>query len=90
VWTCPLAGCPVGGARAIARNQNAPLAIASDSAHVYWANYASGTLMRCEADRCVTPVVLAVGLTKPSAIALSASDVYVASPAAGTVVKIAK
>ncbi|MDB4996016.1 MAG: repeat domain protein [Myxococcaceae bacterium] len=89
VWGCPLEGC-AAAAKPIATGQNAPLPIATDGAHVYWATYASGTLMRCEAEGCVTPILLASGLTNPTAIALSSTDVYVASTIGGTVVKIAK
>jgi hypothetical protein len=90
VWSCPVGGCSPGGIKPIATGQDAPLAIATDGAQVYWTTYAGGTVMRCEAEGCKTPRILVQGLTNPSAIALSQTDVYIASGTSGTVIKIAK
>jgi hypothetical protein len=87
VLSCPVDGCS-GPPRALARDQDHPLGIASDGGRIYWANEGAGTIVSYDDAPCASgPTVVAEGLDRPQWIALDAGHVYVAT-ALGTIARI--
>jgi hypothetical protein len=94
---------PSGGGTAVtlASGQLNPSSVAVDSENVYWTNSGSNPC-QWEATSCASsdgslvkapigggaPVTLAAGLCTPDSIALDATNVYAADPAAGTLLKV--
>ena len=86
VYRVPTSG---GAPILVAGAQDVPHAIASDNVHLFWANSASGEIMRSEPDGKNVSVIVP-GQNKPVWMALDATSVYWANAGDGSIWKADK
>jgi len=93
IHMCPLATCN-NNSTVIAAGIASPVALAVDSAGVYWADNGGDISMCRLSEACATTYVLADKLDGPSALALDSKYVYWTNQGAsdniGSVMRVAK
>ena len=76
VFTCPNAGCPTSGPTPLAIDQETPVAVALDSANVYWLTADNETVWACTKGTCTARVVNAQAGTYLTSMTLGGTALY--------------
>jgi hypothetical protein len=86
VHVCPIA-TPGSAATAYYSDPKGPAGLATDGTDLYWTeNHPSGGLVKCAlGTKCTSPTVIASDVKSPFGIALGKKEIYITSPANGTV-----
>ena len=75
----------------LAQSQSTPFDVRTDGQSLYWTNAGNGTVMKLVLNTGVSvPTRIAQNLSRPTALALSASDVVFSDSTAGNVMHVAK